>query len=54
MQISEFLTQLRFELTRLHFNRMVETCEIHFKKEKLNHRPESISESKEEVKLQLP
>lgn len=54
MQISEFLKQLRFELTRLHFNHVVETCEINFKREKLNLRPVSISESKEEVKLQLP
>lgn len=50
MQMSEFLRQLRFELTRLHFNRMVEKCEMHFKREKLNLRPESILESKGEVK----
>lgn len=51
MQISEFLMQLRFELTRLHFNRMVEICEMLFKREKLSLRPESVSESKGEVKL---
>uniref|UniRef100_A0A9J8A0G7 Nesprin-2-like n=1 Tax=Cyprinus carpio carpio TaxID=630221 RepID=A0A9J8A0G7_CYPCA len=51
VQISEFLKQLRFELTRLHFNHVVETCEINFKREKLNLRPVSISESKEEACL---